>query len=444
MGRLVRWHSQEKFALVRSPPGSRWGAGVVLSAVAVAVPWVKSQQLKWATGAGDPGQDEGFGIATDPRGNSYVTGRFGGAATFGAGGANETELEAVSALDVFVAKYAPDGTLLWATSAGGPGRDIGIGIATDPGGNSYVTGFFDGTATFGAGEDNETVLEAVSALDVFVAKYAPDGTLLWARGAGGSGQDEGFGIATDPRGNSYVTGRFGGTATFGAGEANEAVLEAVAGEDPFVAKYAPDGTLLWATSARTAGIDTSGTSINTGIGIATDPQGNSYVTGQFFGTATFGAGEDNETVLEAVSALDVFVAKYAPDGALLWARGAGGAAVDEALGVAIDPHDNSYVTGDFYGTATFGAGEANETVLEAAGPCDDVFVAKYAPDGTLLWATSAGGGGCDGGASIATDPRGNSYVTGRLGGTATFGVGEANETVLEGSGIFVAKYGSLP
>ena len=45
--------------------------------------------------------------------------------------------------------------------------------------------------------------------DVFVAKYAPDGTLLWATSAGGSSYDDtGRGIATDPRGNSYVTGEF--------------------------------------------------------------------------------------------------------------------------------------------------------------------------------------------------------------------------------------------
>ena len=37
-------------------------------------------------------------------------------------------------------------------------------------------------------------------------------------------------IATDPRGNSYVTGHFSGTATFGAGEANETVLEAADGQ----------------------------------------------------------------------------------------------------------------------------------------------------------------------------------------------------------------------
>ena len=66
-----------------------------------------------------------------------------------------------------------------------------------------------------------------------------------------------------------------------------------------------------------------------------------------------------------------------------------------------------------------------------------MFVAKYARDGTLLWATSAGGISCGRqGLGIATDPRGNSYVTGDFSGTATFGAGEANETVLSGAGDY--------
>jgi Beta-propeller repeat len=139
---------------------------------------------------------------------------------------------------VFVAKYARDGALLWARSAGSPGHgDWGFGIATDLRGNSYVTGRCDGPATFGAGEANETVLESVGFRDAFVAKYAPDGRLLWATSAGGLGETRGTRLATDLRGNSYVTGDFESMATFGAGEANETVLEARGNSDAFVAKY---------------------------------------------------------------------------------------------------------------------------------------------------------------------------------------------------------------
>jgi hypothetical protein len=409
--------------------------------MAAAVSLAKAQELEWATRAGGASSDEGFGIATDQRGNTYVAGQFQGNATFGMGEANETSLRAVGSGDLFVAKYAPDGTLLWATSAGGSSGDRGDAIATDPRGNSYVTGDFQRTVTFGEGE-NATSLQAEGETDVFVAKYAPDGTLLWATSAGGaSSGDAGLAIATDRRGSSYATGIFSGTATFGAGEAKETVLETEGGIDVFVAKYAPDGTLLWATSAGGPSNDFPG-------GIATDRRGNSYVAGSFWvGPARFGEGEANETVLEAVGLDDVFVAKYAPDGTLLWATSAGGASNNSGNDIATDPRGNSYVTGWFRRNATFGAGEANEILLEADFGLPDLFVAKYAPDGTLLWATSArstdSARSGSGGAGIAIDPRGNSYVTGSLGGTATFGAGEANETVLEAVGladVFVVKY----
>jgi hypothetical protein len=417
-----------------------FGAGepneTVLQAVAPNVVFVakyaRDGTLRWVTSASPSSRSGGSGIATTPGGNSYVTGQFEGTATFGAGGPNETVLEAVGG-QLFVAKYAPDGTLLWARSATSAGPISGTeatGIAVDSRGSSYATGIFVGTAAFGGGEPHETVLEAAN-YDVLVAKYGRGGTLRWARSASGPDFDGGMGIATHPSGDSYVTGVFHDATTFGAGEANETVLEAVGGGAAlFVAKYARNGTLLWATSA-------SGTSNIESEGIATDPGGNSYVTGSFEGTATFGTGEPNEAVL---SGAGIFVAKYAGDGTLLWATSAGGASFDAGKGIAADSRGGSYVTGVFSGTAAFGAGEPNETVLEAAD--FDVFVAKYAQDGTLVWATSAAGAGIDGGRAIAVDRRGSSYVVGNLEGTATFGAGEPNETVLSAAGGFVAKYGA--
>ena len=74
----------------------------------------------------------------------------------------------------------------WARSAGGTGGDAGEDIVTDRRGNSYATGLFSRTARFGAGEANETELTSAGGQDIFVAKYARDGALLWARSAGGT------------------------------------------------------------------------------------------------------------------------------------------------------------------------------------------------------------------------------------------------------------------
>jgi hypothetical protein len=157
--------------------------------------------------------------------------------TFGQDEPNETTLTSVGGSDIFVAKYARDGALLWANRAGGTGRDLGRGIATTERGDSYVAGHFTGTATFGQDEPNEITLTSAGDSDIFIAKYARDGALLWAIQAGGTDIDEGRDIATTERGDSYLTGFFTGTATFGQDEPNETTLTSAGSLDTFVTRY---------------------------------------------------------------------------------------------------------------------------------------------------------------------------------------------------------------
>ena len=65
--------------------------------------------------------------------------------------------------------------------------------------------------------------------------------------------------------------------------------------------------------------------------IATDAQGNVYVTGSFTGQISLGG-----TLLSSAGKADILVAKYNPAGVLLWARKAGGSEVDEGNGIALD------------------------------------------------------------------------------------------------------------
>ncbi|MCB0158575.1 MAG: DUF11 domain-containing protein, partial [Caldilineaceae bacterium] len=140
-----------------------------LVALLVGVLWLHpayAQALDWATQAGGTSRDLGYGIAVDGAGNSYVTGHFAGTATFEA-----TTLTSTGGDDVFVAKYDNAGTLVWVAQDGGTGFVIGRSIAVDSAGNSYVAGDFFGTATFGAGESNETTLTSAGADDIFIAKF---------------------------------------------------------------------------------------------------------------------------------------------------------------------------------------------------------------------------------------------------------------------------------
>jgi hypothetical protein len=75
--------------------------------------------------------------------------------------------------------------------------------------------------------------------DIFIAKYNADGTLLWAKQAGGNNTDNGRGISVLSDGSFFITGHFKRTATFGSGETNETSLTPAGFYDIFIAKFQP-------------------------------------------------------------------------------------------------------------------------------------------------------------------------------------------------------------
>ena len=96
------------------------------------------------------------------------------------------------------------------------------------------------------------------------------------------------------------------------------------------------------------------------------------------GTATFGQGEPRETALSSTGNRDVFVARYAADGTLVWAKRAGGAGTGYGVSATTLFDDSVVVTGSFSGSVTLGPGERNETSLTSAGD-SDVFAARFYP-----------------------------------------------------------------
>ena len=396
--------------------------------------------LAWAKRAGSVDVDVANDLAVASDGSVVVAGQFSGTATFGPGEAAETSLTSDGGYDIFVARHdSTGGALLWAKGAGGADADHADCSMIFSDGSALVTGSFQNAATFGPGEFSETSLTAFGDLDFFLARYNSDGTLAWAKRAGGTGWDAGRGIAVLSDGSAVLTGLFNATATFGSGEASQTSLTSAGDRDIFLARYNSDGTLAWARRAGGAGYE-SGTAI---VALSDD---SAIVSGYFQGTATFGPGEASQTVLVSAGDRDVFVARYNSDGTLAWAKRAGGAALDEAYGLASLSDDSAVVSGRFWDAATFGTGEVSETNLTTPGASDsDVFLARYNSDGTLRWAKRAGGTGDDGGGGTAILPNDLLLLTGAFESVATFGPGELGETSLTSAGgydIFLACHDS--
>ena len=394
--------------------------------------------LAWARRAGGTDFDEGRAVSVLSDDSIVLSGTFIDSATFGPGEANETVLVSDGSYDIFIARYNPDGTLVWARRAGGTDWDWGYAATALSDDSIVVSGFFRDSAIFGPGEANETVLVSDGDVDIFIARYNPDGALAWARRAGGTDFDEGRAVSVLSDDSIVLNGTFIDSATFGPGEANETVLVSNGVRDIFVARYNQDGTLAW---ARRAG----GTYTDEGRAVSVLSDDSIVLSGRFAHLATFGPGESNETVLvSGGGGGDIFIARYNPNGTLAWAKSAGGTAYNEggyALTVLSD--DSFVVSGLSRGSATFGPGESNETVLVSAGDYD-IFIARYDRNGALAWAKSAGGESRDAGYAATTLSDDSIVVSGFFMRSATFGPSEANETVLvsEGGGgdIFIARY----
>src|SRR5439155_13529664 len=124
----------------------------------------------------------------------------------------------------------------------------------------------------------------------------------------------------------------------------------------FVAKYSASGQHL--SSRRLGGVWN-----DEAHAVAVDSSGNVLVGGSFTGTVDFGGGP---TQALGGGQSDVFVVKYAPTGAYLWARTFGGTSFDSCSGLAVDGSGNVVVTGTFTGAADFGGG-----ALTSAGGSND-------------------------------------------------------------------------
>jgi hypothetical protein len=240
----------------------------------------------WAKKAGASGSDRANGLATDAAGNSYITGSFNSpTCTFGAVGLSNsggldmflTKYDASGNVkwarksvgvsnevgfnvsldayglphlignynsstmtlgsitltlagydDPFVAKYDTAGTILWAKTAGGNQNDIGESIGVDADGSTLIAGYFASPSmSFGS-----TSITNIGTNNIFVAKYDVAGNFLWAKSAGGTGDDHANAIGVNWHGEAYITGSFTSTSCV-IGGSN---LNTIGGEDMFIAK----------------------------------------------------------------------------------------------------------------------------------------------------------------------------------------------------------------
>ena len=391
----------------------------------------------WADKGNCTKEDKGAALAVDAAGNAYVTGSFIDSISF-----SSTTLYATGPYgfsDMFIAKWNSSGQFQWAKSGGGLMKDEGVGIDVDKSGNIYVTGYFQDTASF----ETLTVISA-GGEDIFLARYDSIGNLVWLKRAGGIYNDHpsskvSGGLVVDREGHVIVSGRYDDVAV-SPPPVNQTcmfdtiIMSSMGAGDGFVAKYKPDGNVMWVT-----GFNSSGDEVVQSVGV--DTNGNIYAAGGFSSSVTAG-GTSVSSFSTGFMSGNVFVAKMDSQGSFFWmnaasgnnpSTGPAGGSISGAW-IAVDKLGNSYLTGSYmHCEMNFGQQQL---------PFDDqseAFIAKYDPNGAFQWAKNVGGLSLDAGTGICTDPAGNVYVSGFFG--APLGVFGSDTLMNNGGGdIFITSF----
>ncbi len=320
---------------------------------------------------------------------------------------------------IALGSYDPERTLIidpvltYSSYLGGAGEDVLTGVALDPAGNVYISGYTD-AQLLPAPDGGPNQNGGGGHLDAFVTKLDPTATsVLYTTYFGGAGLDIAEGIAVDSSGNAYIAG-FTESADFpGSNNTHSGV------DDGFVVKLDATGTLSF---TRLLG----GSDSDRLRGIAVDDGGQVHVVGTT-------ASSDIATVNPMQPALadtierryndagDLLVARLAADGTVRYATYLGGADFEEARAVAAAPDGSAtYVVGrtfslDFPVTANAAYATKNSAGCTESQGCSDIYLARLDYDGsvpTLGYGSYLGGGINDFAYAVAADADGNVYVGG--------------------------------
>jgi len=371
------------------------GLGLVLITASIA--FASPPTVIYETMIPDHDLPNSHGLAVDTEGHAYCL-----ASTYDDG----------VHIDILVIKLNPDGTVAWTQSIQGDDHDYAAGIAIDPAGDVWITGFTDST-DFPLVDPMDGTPNGFR--DAFLTKLsASDGSLLYSTLIGGDHADAAHGIAIAPNGEILLAGstKSRDFPTVNAYQ-SEPSAPLYLFTDAFVTRLAPSGDeILYSTYL-------GGLEDDEARFAAFDSQGNMVLSGY--------TEADDFPLVDAIEETpnDLFVAKLSADGStVLFGTYLGGEDIDYLGGMALDSSSCVYLTG---GTRSIGypttpgafqeefVGEINgcEVPFGADYNCEDIFVTKLSTEGDgLIYSSFIGGSTEEFGRAIAVNNEGCAHVAG--------------------------------
>ncbi|MEB3191472.1 MAG: Calx-beta domain-containing protein [Snowella sp.] len=281
-------------------------------------------------------------------------------------------------------------TKFWTKLLGSSFYDYATALTTGNDGAIYMSG------TTGGNLDGQTN-NGLS--DVFITKYNTDGSKVWTKLLGTTGEEEANALTTGKDGAIYVSGYTEGTLD---GQVNRGL------GDVFITKYNTDGTKVWTRLWGSVSYDQASA-------LTTGNDGLIYASGYTLGSVD---GQINN------GGYDTFISKYNLSGTRIWTR---------MLGSSSDDYSSALTTGSdgsiYLGGYTFG--DLDGQINNGSG---DAFITKYSIDGTKVWTKLLGSSSYDKAYALTTGNDGAIYISG-------YTEGSLDSQLYNGNGdAFISKY----
>lgn len=384
-------------------PIHRMGVLAVYMAMSVAASGQANENAlrQWTSYAGGGGADRVLGIATDGFGHVYVAGRatdgmLPGNDTTGQSGLTHQRHFGGGASDAFLAKYMPQGSMLWCTFFGGPGDDEAVQVV--PVGDEGV--YLVGTTTSADSIVRDTMAWQPlkgGGSDIFVAYFTWYGRLAGSTYIGGPGEEVATGAALDQYGRLVVTGHADQGGAFP--DSIAPVQAHQAGLDGLVARFEGTHRLLGGTYIGGPGDDHV-------IGVVQGHDPTMVLAGNTNSTSGIASGDAMTPGLQG--GMDAFVAVLDTGMAVVRATYFGGEADDLAKGLA---HRGGMLalagatrSQDLYATPS------SMHAQNAGG--GDGFLAVLDTSLQVQWSTFVGDTGYDALMAVDVDEMGRFYAAG--------------------------------
>ena len=313
-------------------------------------------QYSWATGLGGSGREFVVDAAAGAAGDLVVVGNFSSIAL----SIGSVNLQNSGETDVFLAKYNADKTLAWVKKIGTADIDEVSDVSVDADENVYVSG-------------QEVDKFSLVTNHVFLRKYDAAGNLVWEKkGTLQAGILQATALTIDENQHIYLGGAVSGTAVF-----DGISFTSDWGYSGFIIKYNTAGAI----------IDTF-----------TNPNLDKFNDLQAHGNHIYGCAERINWALGwgwPLSDSKIFVLQLDTNLNTIWEKSAGGAnssqSLDIAKNISVDTDGNAYVTGYFFSDTLHFAGQSLPNLYNVNYFYPQIFVLKYAADGTEVWGKSYGG-----------------------------------------------------